>query len=158
MTVQLLSQQMLEALTHEANAIPRLRKNLNFHESDESVCHRLLNAIEPNSYVIPHRHLEASKAETMIVVKGALGILIFDDAGTVVEQHRLAPGGDIFGIDLPPGTWHSVVSLQVGTVFFEAKAGPYTAPTAAERASWAPMEGDEAADAYLKWMRAHFHV
>lgn len=141
---------LLDAVTAEAKASPRLRKNRNFHRADDEPGHRLLNAIEPGSYIAPHRHLDACKDETMVVLRGCLGFVEFDDAGEVRRTAVLGAGGDALGVDIPRGAWHTVFALETGTVFLEAKAGPYRALTADERASWAPAEGDAAAADYQR--------
>ncbi|HXM77307.1 MAG TPA: WbuC family cupin fold metalloprotein, partial [Thermoanaerobaculia bacterium] len=127
-------------MSEEARKAPRLRKNRNFHAMEDPV-HRLLNALEPGTYIRPHRHLKASKAETAIVVSGAVAVLIFDDAGTLLEKRRLSPAGADRGVEMPPGVWHTFVALEPGTVFFETKAGPYEPLRAEELAPWAPAEG-----------------
>ena len=134
----------LEELSREAARVPRRRLNRNLHEMDDTV-HRLLNSIEPGSWVQPHRHLDPLRTETIVVVAGALGLVLYDDAGRVTETARLEPGGEVFGVDLPAGTWHGLVALVPGTVFFETKPGPYVAPAPRDRAPWAPAEGEPAA-------------
>lgn len=142
----------------DARARPRRRANRNFHAADDATAHRLLNAIEPESWLPPHRHLDPAKDETIVVLAGALGAVIFDDAGEVVAARRLAAGGDCCGVDIPHGTWHTVLALASGTVIFEAKAGPYRPLTAAEMAPWAPGEGGDATAiaAWQKRLRALF--
>ena len=135
----------LRALSEDARSRPRLRANRNLHRMEDPV-HRLLNAIEPGSYVRPHRHLEPPKAETVVVVSGALGLLVFDGGGAVVATALLRPAPGPFLADLPAGAWHSFVALEPGTVFFETKSGPYAPPSPSDLAPWAPEEGKEAAD------------
>lgn len=156
MKAVLIDQALLDAVSRCAAASPRKRRNRNFHGADSAPAHRLLNAIEPGSYVPPHRHLEATKDESIIVVRGRLGAVFFDDRGEVVAQALLEAGGERIGVDIPHGTWHTVLSLAPGTVFFEAKAGPYVPPTPAERPSWAPTESDSAAPGYFARLRALF--
>ncbi len=147
----LLDQTLITDLLSEAAASPRLRKNRNFHPQDDSLCHRLANALLPGTYVHPHRHMNENKAETMILLAGELGVLIFDEAGQVIAKHHLVAGGEVFGINIEPKTFHAVVALSP-CVFFEAKAGP--APE--ELAEWAPAAGDAASEKYLAWMVAQF--
>lgn len=154
--VTLIGTALLAEVSSEAAASPRRRKNRNFHPTNDFPCHRLLNAVEPGSYVAPHRHLDPGKDETMIVLRGRLGLVIFDETGAVKQTVVLAPGAEHLGVDIPHGRWHSVLALESGTVFFEAKAGPYAPITAEERASWAPVEGDAAAPAYLEKLQALF--
>ena len=160
-SVTLIDQSLLDAVCSEARAHSRRRRNRNFHPSDDAPGHRLLNAIEPGSYVAPHRHLDPNKGETMIVLRGRLGLVIFNDDGTVRQTALLAHDNSVLrsagqGVDIPHGCWHSVLALESGTVFCEAKAGPYLPLTADERAPWAPPEGDAAATGYLEKLRALF--
>lgn len=148
--ITLIDAALLDAVSAEARAGARGRKNRNFHGGDGEPAHRLLNAIEPGSYVMPHRHLDVHKAESMMVLRGRLGLVIFDDDGAVLRTATLGAGDDALGVDIACGTWHSVLALETGTVFFEAKAGPYLPFSAAERAPWAPAEGDAAAAAYQR--------
>ena len=149
--VVLLARADVRRLSAEARISPRLRKNRNLHEMDD-VVHRLFNAIEPGSYVRPHRHLSPPKAETMVVVSGRLGLLVFDDSGGVLEKIVLEAGSETFGVEVPAGTWHSFVSLAAGTVVFEVKEGPYVSPGGSDSAPWAPEEGaPEAATLTAIW-------
>lgn len=146
----------LDALSEQAKASPRLRKNFNFHRSNEAACHRLLNALEPGTYIQPHRHLGIEKDETMIVVRGRFGVLIFDDEGGVKQQFVLGAEEGNYGATIPLGCFHSMVALESGSVFFESKAGPYAPITTEEKASWAPSEGEPGCTSFLEKMRAYF--
>lgn len=148
--------EVLTRLSDVARASPRLRKNLNFHPDDAFVSHRLLNAIEPGSYIAPHRHLDPHKDETIIVLRGRLGVVLFDADGGIRESAALTAGGPCCGIDIPHGAFHSLVALDPGCVMFEAKAGPYQPLTVDERATWAPGEGDPGVAAYLEGLVRRF--
>lgn len=145
---------LLTDLIAEAKQSARGRKNRNFHPTDDYPAHRLLNAVEPGSYIVPHRHLDPYKDETMICLSGRMGVLSFDEVGKVVEIVELSPGADNFGVDIPHGVFHTVLALESGTVFLEAKAGPYLPLQAPEMAAWAPREGDPAAGPqWMAWRR-----
>jgi cupin fold WbuC family metalloprotein len=152
----LIDEALLDAASRAARQSARLRRNHNFHAADDEVSHRLINAMEPGSYVMPHRHLHPDKDETFVVLRGAFGLLLFDDAGAVTETRLLRAGGKVLGANVPHGMWHSLVSFEPGGVFLEAKGGPYTPLTAEERAPWAPAEGDPAVAAYLASMENRF--
>ena len=163
--IRLIDTALLDEVSAEARTAPRGRKNRNFHPRDDYPAHRLLNAIEPGSYIAPHRHLDPAKDETMVVLRGALGLVVFDDAGQVTLTQKagtpgVLPSGraadTVLGIDIPHGTWHTVLALEPGTVFLEAKSGPYLALTDAERAPWAPAENAAEAPAYLAGLRRLF--
>lgn len=78
------------------------------------------------------------------------------DDGAVTDVARLDAGGGTFGVDLDAGTWHGLVALEPGTVFFETKPGPYVAPVEGDLPAWAPPEGDAAAAAYETSLRGLF--
>jgi cupin fold WbuC family metalloprotein len=145
--IRLIDQALLDTLAAEAAASPRRRKNRNFHPGDDFVAHRLLNALEPDSYVMPHRHLAIDKDETLIALRGRFGFLAFDDSGKVRQRLLVEAGGPLQGVDIAHGTWHTVFALESGSIFFEAKAGPFVPLAADERATWAPAESDAAAAA-----------
>jgi cupin fold WbuC family metalloprotein len=147
--ITLIDNALLDEVSREAAASPRRRKNRNFHPGDDYPAHRLLNAIEPGSYIRPHRHRDASKDETMAVLRGRLALITFDDGGKVADVAVLGAGCGAMAVDIPHGIWHTVFALDPGTVFLEAKAGPYRALSAEETAAWAPAENDAAAAAYL---------
>jgi cupin fold WbuC family metalloprotein len=152
-SILLIGQEILDEVSREAKAATRKRKNFNYHQSDDSICHRLLNAIEPDSYIPPHRHLDPEKDELIIVLRGCLGVVFFDEKGAVVRTERLSAGGDVMGVTVPLDTFHTFVCLESDTVFFESKAGPYRPLTDEERAPWAPGEGSDESAAYLAELR-----
>jgi cupin fold WbuC family metalloprotein len=146
----------LDALSARAAESPRRRINRNFHDADSHPAHRLLNAIEPGSYIRPHRHHDAHKEETVVVVRGSFGVVVFDEDGGVSETALMRAGGDLIGAHVPRKTFHTLLALEPGSVFFEVKAGPFIPLTDKDFASWAPPEGDAAVPAYLAKLRALF--
>lgn len=145
----IIDRQLLDRLTAEAGENPRRRKNFNLHPGDDFCCHRLLNAMEPGSYIRPHRHQDPLKDESMVMVRGSMGVVEFDEAGNVVGHRILGAAGEAVAVDIPHGVFHTVVCLESGTVFFEAKAGPYRPLNDAEKGGWAPEEGTSEAAFYL---------
>ena len=146
----------LDALSERAAASPRRRMNLNFHDTPAHPANRMFNAMEPDSYIQPHRHSAAFKDETFIVVKGAVGMVLFDEHGNVSQTALLRANGDLIGAHVPAGVFHSVLALEPGSIFFEVKAGPYDPATAKDSAPWAPEEGAAEAPAYLSKLKALF--
>jgi cupin fold WbuC family metalloprotein len=145
-----------EQLSAAARGNARRRKNLDFHEVAAHPAQRLLNAVEPESYIRPHRHLDPSKDETFVVLKGAFGLVLFDHAGNVTDARVLTPHAELVGAHVPAGMFHCLVSLAPGSVFFEAKAGPYDAASDKDWPAWAPPENDADAAGYLRRLRALF--
>jgi len=147
---------MLDSLSREAAASPRLRMNRNFHTSMDYPCHRLIIALEPGSYIPPTSHRNSATDETILIMRGRIGALLFDSEGQVTEARILDAAQGCLGLTIPHGTFHSFVALESGSVLFESKAGPYAAPEGPERPPWAPQEQAPEAPAYLEWLRAHF--
>lgn len=144
---------LVDGLVDKARTASRRRCHHNLHTDLNAPAQRLLVAMEPDSYVRPHCHLDSAKAETLVVLRGRLGALIFSVEGQVLEARVLAAGGACIGYDVPPGVWHSIVALESGTVFLEAKAGPYVPLDDGEWGGWAPQEGSPEAPVYLASLR-----
>ena len=118
-----ITQAILDNLTEQAKASPRLRMNLDLRNSDADQSQRMLNAIEPGSPLPIHRHRKSS--ETVVCLRGHLREVFYNDAGEVTEVIDLTPGSDCVALNIPIGQWHTVEVLESGTVLFEAKDGAY---------------------------------
>lgn len=158
--ITVLSQTLFTDLIARASVSPRKRMHQNLHESYSDPCQRLLNAISSDSYICPHRHALDPKLETLICLKGRLGVLLFDDSGKVTEKLVIGQGGHgelpSAGVEVAPSTWHTVVSLEPWSILLEIKAGPFNPNAAKEPAGWAPAEGSSEAAAYLAELQRHF--
>lgn len=150
--IRVINTEMLDALAASAQGCERGRKNLNFHASYDEACQRLLNAVEPHSYIRPHRHLTPPKPETFVVLRGRFAVLLFDDLGEIKRVICIGGDEETIGVDLPPAVWHSVLSLESGSVFFETKPGPYSPLSDKDWAPWAPPEGADEADRYRQML------
>ena len=114
---------LLDDLTAQAKASPRLRMNLDLRNSDADSSQRMLNAIEPGSVVPVHRH--RSTSETLVVLRGRVVEEFYDDAGALIESITLEAGGPACTMNIPAGQWHTLRSLVSGTVILEMKDGPF---------------------------------
>ena len=114
---------LLDKLTAQAQASPRLRMNLDLRNSDADVSQRMLNAIEPGSLVPIHRHQKTS--ETMVMLRGRVVEEYYSAEGTIEATYDLAAGGSICALNIPAGQWHTLRALESGTVILEMKDGPY---------------------------------
>ena len=150
--MKLIDDRLLDDLTAKAAASPRKRAHLNLHPALEDPVQRLCVAIEPGTYIRPHRHTDPVTWEVFIMLRGSAVFLIFDDAGTVREWKEIAAAGPVRGVEIPGGAWHAIASLETGTIFLEVKQGPYAAPVAGSSAAdWAPAEGDSACSSFEAW-------
>lgn len=135
-----INQVLIDDLVKKAKSSPRRRAIFRFHEKDEDTMHRMLNALEPDTYVQPHFH--SDKHEAFIILQGSILFVIFDENGQVIQYHVLKAGTSDFGLEISPQTYHTLISLESGTVIFEIKHGPYDAQTDKTFATWAPKEGE----------------
>ena len=115
--------ELLDKLTAEAQASPRLRMNLDLRNSVGDSSQRMLNAIEPGSVVPIHRHQKTS--ETVVVLRGRVVEEYYSSEGECVASYDLAAGGPICALNIPAGQWHTLRALDPGTVILEMKDGPY---------------------------------
>jgi cupin fold WbuC family metalloprotein len=146
--IRRINQALLDRVTREAAQHARLRMNYNFHQHEEPV-QRFLNAVEPGSYVRPHRHSDPPKWELFVCLRGRGAALVFDDDGRIAEIHRLDPAHGDYGVEIPASVWHSIVSLAPGSVFLEIKEGPFEAKRAGAFAPWSPAPDDPGVAAFL---------
>ena len=126
---------------------PRLRVMQPVQRSQDARVQRLLNFLQPGTYVQPHCHPLPHATESMCLLSGALDVLIFDNDGNITARHPLTPAFPL--IDIEPGTWHGMVVCEPDTVIFEIKQGPYDPITDKTFANWAPPETSPEVAAYM---------
>lgn len=114
---------ILDDLSAQAKASPRLRMNHNFHHSLDELCHRMLNALEPGTEVPIHHHPD--KDETFVILRGKIRVTTYNDDGSVVDSVVLCQDDGIFGVDIPKNVWHTLEALEPNSCIFECKQGPF---------------------------------
>jgi len=154
--IQAITSSLLDDLLSRAAVSPRRRAIHCLHEGDWEHCHRMLNALTPGTYVRPHRHDSDHQSEAFILLRGRLALLLFDEDGNVNFTHSriLSPTAGLFGMDIPPRLWHSLVALE-DAVIYEVKghpAGGYVQERDKNFAMWSPEEGSAESEAYLQKM------
>jgi len=135
----------------------RRRIILPIHRAPEARVQRMLNFLQPGTYIRPHLHPLDHASETLCVLRGALGFVLFDEGGAVRETMILR-GGGLGVVDIEPRVWHGMVALEEDTVLLELKRGPYDAATDKVFAEWAPAEGEDTAAGYEKGLAGLFGV
>ena len=151
--MKLITEELLDSVSIQAKKNVRLRMNYNFHDSMDSPIHRMLNALEPGTYLPPHRHKNPDKEEIYLILRGSLLAILFDEAGSVVEKVTLNPLKGVYGMEIPPCTWHCIVVLEPNTVIYEIKQGPYAPLIPENLAPWAPDADDKkGVEAFVKRM------
>jgi cupin fold WbuC family metalloprotein len=134
-----------------ARGSERARAIVRYHDHEEGV-QRMLHAIEPRSYVRPHRH-EGPKTEVFLAVTGSALVCRFDASGALEEHLEIRAGGPQFGCEIPPGSWHGLFACEPDTVLYEVIEGAYDPDSHKHYASWAPAEGSAEAPAFLAELR-----
>ena len=120
--MEIIDEKLIEKVTEEAKASPRLRKNYNFHKSLSEKCHRFLNALEPGTQIPVHHH--PTKDETVVILKGKVRVTTYNDDGEVMQSCIISYEDGIYGVDIPKNTWHGVECLKP-SILFECKEGPF---------------------------------
>ena len=118
-----MNRELLDKVSAQAKASPRLHMNYNFHQSLEDKCHRFLNAVEPETVAPIHRH--PTKDESFVILRGKVRVTTHNDDGSIIEDVVLGQESGNYGVDIPKNVWHMVESLESGSVIFECKEGPF---------------------------------
>lgn len=147
--VTLITAELLDLAVEGSQISNRGRIILPLHKSADETLHRMFNALQPGTYIPPHRHALPPKAESILVLRGSLCFVTFDEAGQVEQMTDLTAGSTRFGVDIAAGVYHTFFILQPDTVIFEVKPGPYSPISDKDFAPWAPREGELAADGFL---------
>ena len=118
-----IDKEILDKLTEQAKASPRLRMNFDLRNSAEDNSQRMLNALEPGTVMPIHRHHASS--ETVVLLRGKIEWVFYDDGGNEVERVVLDANGEPRMLNVERNRWHSLVCLESGSVLFGSKDGPY---------------------------------
>ncbi len=115
--------ELLDKVSAEAEARPRLRMNYNLHESIDAKAQRLINVLLPGTPLPIHRHKHT--AETYVLLRGKMFVVFYDDLGGQTERYLLDPTQGNYGVQIPKGQWHTVEVIEPSAIL-EVKDGPYT--------------------------------
>lgn len=155
--VEFIDDHLMAEVASQAREAVRLRINYNFHRTTDEPVNRLLNAMNRGSYLPVHRHLSPDRCESSIVLRGRVGLTIYDDSGRVVGRRVVGPDSECCGFDIEAGVWHGLVVLEDDTVLFEVKQGPYAPITPDNLAPWTPAVDDKLrVEAFIKELEQSF--
>jgi cupin fold WbuC family metalloprotein len=143
-----ITDKLISKVSKKAGLSKRKRSNYNFHNTSSDNIQRFLNALEPGTYLRPHKHENPDKVEVFLILSGRVMVIEFDDHGNIIDHILLDPNKGNWGVEIPPKTWHSFVVLKEGSVLYEIKEGPYVEETDKIFAKWAPEEGSKEAQQY----------
>ena len=118
-----INKELLDNLTKNAKENPRLRMHYDLRDSENDGSMRMLNAIEPETMIPIHRHVDTS--EDVIVLRGEAVEVLYDTGGREIERYYMLAGSECVACHVPKGIYHTCKSLKSGTVIFEFKNGMY---------------------------------
>ncbi len=119
----IINDELLDKVTAEAEASPRLRMNYNLHDSLDAKAQRLINVLLPGTPLPIHRHRHT--AETYTILRGKMFVVFYNDLGGQIERYLLDPRIGNYGVNIPIGQWHGIEVIEPSAIF-EVKDGPYT--------------------------------
>ena len=120
--IEIIDNQLLDEVSAQAKASPRLRMNYNFHKSLDEKCHRMLNAVEPGTEIPIHRH--PTKDETFVILYGKVKVTTYNDKGELEDYVILNEEVGQYGVNIPKNVWHTLEALEP-SMLFECKEGPF---------------------------------
>ena len=139
--------ELIETVIAQARTSPRRRMNYNFHQELSDPVQRLLNALEPWTYIRPHKH--TTKEESFVLLRGTILAVAFNDDGTIRDHAILSHKTGIQGIEFEENCYHMLTALETGSAVFEIKEGPFVPHTEGSSAPWSPQEGTPEAKVFL---------
>ncbi|MEX0647894.1 MAG: WbuC family cupin fold metalloprotein [Balneolaceae bacterium] len=144
-----LTEDLIEKGLKASHESSRKRMILPIHRTQDAEVHRMINFLQPDTYIRPHKHPLPHATESLVVLKGAVRFFTFDDSGQILSR-RLLDSVPFPGVmDIEPEVWHSFLVMEPDTVLFECKKGPYDAQTDKIFAEWAPGEGEPGVEKWL---------
>lgn len=120
--IEIIDNNLMNEVSEQAKASPRLRINYNFHKSLDEKCHRMLNAVESGADIPIHHH--PTKEESFILLRGKVRVTTYNDDGTIIEDIILDPLQGRYGVNIGKNVWHTIEALE-SSVIFECKEGPF---------------------------------
>ncbi len=153
-----ITDEFLDVTSAKAKTVERKRMNYNFHPQLEDPINRMLNAMEPGTYIRPHKHEDPDKFEIFLALRGRFVTIIFDEEGNITDHAILDNREGKYGVEIPERAYHMLLSLEPGSVAYEIKEGPYRTSTAKNFASWAPVEEDPEVESYIEKLLSEIGV
>ncbi len=127
-------QHFFTGLIHDAQASKRKRVSYNIHQSGDDLLQRMYSALEPLTYVRPHKHRQPPKRELFVLLTGRVLVIEYDNDGNISDYALLEESG-IQSVEIAPGVFHHIIAISESSIVFELKDGPYDPSTDKEFAS-----------------------
>ena len=146
----IINDNFIKPVIDSAKVSPRKRMNHNFHPQLDDPLQRMLNCLEPGTYIQPHKHENPDKYEAFILLKGKIMVVEFDNYGGLTSYALLEAGTGTYGAEIAPRVFHCIIALEPGSVVYEVKNGPYSPLNDKNFACWAPKEGTKECQTYIE--------
>jgi len=143
-----IGQAELNTLKSAVNASAKRRARINTHADGEDALHEMIIAIDPTSYIRPHKH--PGKSEAFHIVEGEVDIVVFTDDGEIDRIVPLGPPGGRrpFYYRMSNAFFHTLIIRSDLLIVHEITNGPFR-PSATVFADFAPDDREvEKAAAY----------
>lgn len=144
-----IDQSLIADLAEKARDSDRKRINFNFHKVPGDPLQRLLNVMQPGTYLQPHKHENPDKREVFIALTGKFLALEFDEQGNIADSMILDPLKGIYAAEVSARTYHTIICLEPDSAIYELKDGPYDPKDDKHFAPWAPREGAEGCNEFM---------
>ncbi|MBN2172900.1 MAG: WbuC family cupin fold metalloprotein [Bacteroidales bacterium] len=141
---------LLKEMMLKAHQSPRGRINHNFHYGPGDPLQRMLNSMQPGTYLQPHKHENPDKREVFMALTGKFVVIQFNDDGTIADHMILDPKNNEYAAEVASRTYHTIICIEPDSIIYEIKDGPYDPADDKHFALWAPKEGEAGCEDYLK--------
>lgn len=135
------SDEMIEKGLQASRESERKRIILPIHRKQEAEVQRMINFLQPGTYIRPHKHPLPHASESLVLINGSIRFYTFDENGVILSENKIGSKPVSGVLDIEPQVWHSFIVLEEDTILFECKKGPYNAQTDKIFADWSPEEG-----------------
>ena len=121
--MRLIDQKLMDELSAQAKANPRLRQHYDLRDSADANSQQMLNAMEPGTVIPVHRHMKSS--ESIVMLRGKLLMRLYEGDGSISDEFIMEPCGERPLVQVDLGQWHSLEVLEEGTIALMAQDGKY---------------------------------
>jgi len=149
---------LIREVSAKAGSSARKRINYNFHRIPSDTLQRMLNAMQPGTYLQPHKHENPDKREVFIALTGRFVVIQFNDDGSVADHIILDPKKNEFAAEVAERTYHTIICLEPDSVIYELKDGPYDPADDKNFAPWAPKEGEPGCEIFVRNLLKHLNI
>jgi len=149
---------LLKKMMSKSKASSRGRTNHNFHDGPADPLQRMLNSMQPGTYLQPHKHENPDKREVFIALTGKFVVVQFNDDGSIADHMVLDPSKNDVAAEMKARIYHTIISLAPDSIIYELKDGPYSPLDDKNFATWAPTEGNPECSQYLNSILAELKI